>query len=264
VPTEKPRHSSRDFLALTQTSKQLRSEFRPLWLRASSVRLRFDDIDRFIKSFYSTVSDYGFAPKLLVMSWYQLYNDEDADLDSAVFNISALLRLGAYSPTSKIEFVPHRLIEYELSNVERDDYGHSLHCDCGFNDCDHDAGFETAHKILRDEMYYYLQPLNDILSNYTESWTKALHNAATTNKFQVKFAVDTDRQEFTAFIHFWNGDAPQYFTKKNLYNGAVRYLDEMGLLDIEHNYMVDYVVGKATNKFTRHSQHCHFVSAAYD
>jgi hypothetical protein len=181
--TEKPRHSSRDFLALTQTSKQLRSEFRPLWLRASSVRLRFDDIDRFIKSFYSTVSDYGFAPKLLVISWYQLYNDEDADLDSAVFNISALLRLGAYSPTSKIEFVPHRLIEYELPNVERDDYGHS-------------------HKILRDEIYYYLQPLNDILSNYTESWTKALRNAATTNKFQVKFAVDTDRQEFTAFIHF--------------------------------------------------------------
>jgi hypothetical protein len=39
-------------------------------------------------------------------------------------------------------------------------------------------------------------------------------------------------------------------TKKNLYNGAIKCMDELELLNIEHNYMVDYVVGRATNKFT--------------
>jgi hypothetical protein len=263
-PKLKPRDSGRNFFALSQTSKQLRSEFRPLWLRNSSTRLRFDDFNKFIATFYPTQDQYEIAPKLLVISWDYLYHDEDEDLESVVFDITSLLRFGACSPTSEIVFVSHRLIEFDLPNAECGDCGHSLHCGCFNNGCDHEDAFDTARMVLEDEMYGYLHPLNDIVSNYNESWVEALRDTPTNHNLRVKFAFDRDVQEITVFVYFPHCKAPQYFTKNNMYNGAVKYLGEMGLLDIESNYSVDYVVGRATGKYLRHSQHCGFGVAAYD
>jgi len=61
--------SNRQFLALAQTCKQLRSEYRPLWLRNSVLRLWPDDVRPYTNVFYHGPEEYASAPKSLFVAW---------------------------------------------------------------------------------------------------------------------------------------------------------------------------------------------------
>jgi hypothetical protein len=60
--------SGREYLALTETCKQIRSEHRPLWLRKSAIRIEFSNLAKFIATFSPAIKDYSNAPKLLLIS----------------------------------------------------------------------------------------------------------------------------------------------------------------------------------------------------
>jgi hypothetical protein len=259
----RPFNVGRRFFALTQTSKQIRSEFRPLWLRGSSIRIKFDDIDRFIDTFYGTVAEYDNAPKLLIISWDDHY-DEDSpdDLDDVLFDVAPLLRLRAFCPTSSINFVPHRLSEFDLPNARCGDCGHSLYCDCN-SKCEHEDVMEKAHDILND-IYSYTEALDEILANNTEAWLGILRGTSLKKTMRVEFTVDTQDRHLTVFIRFHYGLGTSKVTKKDMYGSAVKFLHDMGLLGLEYDYMIEFVVGEATGKFARHSEYCDIAVPMYD
>jgi hypothetical protein len=175
-----PQNSGRKSFALTQTCKQLRSEYRPLWLRYSSIRITFDNIGQSISTFCLTGIKYEFAPKLLVISWDTFYGhnggaDDTDDYGKFVdvpFEITALLRLRAFCATSVIKFVSHRLVENKLPNMDCTDCDHKLYYGCGI-DCDHQAARYWDFEILM-ETYSFLDTVNDILAHGAETWLKIL------------------------------------------------------------------------------------------
>jgi hypothetical protein len=56
-------NSARGFLAFTQTCRQIRAEYRPIWMRNSYVRIDFDDFEEFVATFCPTQVDMANAPQ---------------------------------------------------------------------------------------------------------------------------------------------------------------------------------------------------------
>jgi hypothetical protein len=251
---------SRAFFALTQTCKQLRLEFRPLWLRDSSVQLKFDDIVPFVATFYPLVAEYDNAPKLLVISWHHDYEERDSDLDDVLFDITPLLRLRAFCSTSVVKFVPHRLNECDLPNV---DCGHSIHCGCDAEGCDHDDAMEEAFEILNG-IYEHTDALDEVLANKNEAWLKALRDTSYSKSLKVQVTVTMGEADIVIYIHFRPAVESAYYMKKTLYDDAVKFLHGAGLLDLEHGDTISFFVGGETGNYARHSQHCSHGTPIYE
>jgi hypothetical protein len=235
-------YSGRKFFGLTQASKQLRSEFRPVWLRDSSVRIELQDLDDFISTFYSKAEEFRNAPKMLLISW-----NHDSDEEQALFDITPLLCLRAFCPTFEASFVCHDLIEGVLPNVDYEECGHSIHCEC-LSECDHDEAHGDGIALLRME-YRYTEALNEILAHNNENWLTMLRKDHLAKTMTIECTADVDAQHLTVCIRFRESRAPSTFTNKTMYSGAVQFLHSMGLLDLERDHMSDFVVGEATGKF---------------
>ncbi|KAF2831098.1 hypothetical protein CC86DRAFT_366563 [Ophiobolus disseminans] len=94
-------------MRLTQVCKQLRSEYRPLWLRASKPRIRLDALDRYCSAFFPSREDLQHAPDCLQISWYHNEDDETGE----IFDITPLLKMHAYCPRFRCEVVSHKFAE---------------------------------------------------------------------------------------------------------------------------------------------------------
>jgi hypothetical protein len=170
-PLDPRKPSARRFFGLTQVCKKLRTEYRPIWLLNSSVRLMQQDIRLYIHTFYCGASKWENLPKLLQISAKDPFNGE------SVVDLSLLLRIHGHSSNTKIEFVPHILTEDDGPWIETP----CMDCEAeaemlGLNDgslpeCDHEAqNFEDFVGFTLETQFPYLDALNDFLENDNPRW----------------------------------------------------------------------------------------------
>jgi hypothetical protein len=94
------------YRALTQVCKQIRTEFRPIWLRQSCFRMELLVVAQFVATYYPKVADYQNAPKLLLISWdhgsiedgfgeaYEdAYSTDEDSMEDVLTDITLLVRL---------------------------------------------------------------------------------------------------------------------------------------------------------------------------
>ena len=252
-------YSARTFLALTQTCKQIRTEYRPLWLRDSSITIDLDDVQDFITAFYPTIEDFQNVPKLLVVSW----DHRDGYDEDLLFDITPLLHLRAHGPNFVAKFVSRLIMDYDVPDVPCYECGHSVNCDCGDNDCDHDLAIDDAVSALHMD-YEYTMTLDDFLANSNEAWLKAIRDDFQLRSMKVECVVDVETQLLTIYIRFLKGKAPTGFTKKSMYKGAMRYLRDMGIMDLDIRGHFEFVIGEHTGKYTRHFSGCAYAIPTYN
>ncbi|KAF2124583.1 hypothetical protein P153DRAFT_370976 [Dothidotthia symphoricarpi CBS 119687] len=250
------KYSARNYFALTQTCKQLRSEFRPLWLRNSGIRIDPEDLDEFVGTFYPRIDEYQNAPRLLLINW-------DHDIcydDNLVFKLTPLLRLHAHCPTFTAKFVCRKIIDGDFPNTECYGCGHSIHCGCSA-DCDHEETILDACADLYSD-YSYTEALDEFLANKNEAWLEVLREDVP-KLMEIECTIDVGTQRSTIYIRFPEGCSPACLSKKNMYRDAARYLTRIGILDLERRERLDFVIGEATNKFTRHIGSCNHLVQTY-
>ncbi|RYN46382.1 hypothetical protein AA0118_g12596 [Alternaria tenuissima] len=231
------------YRAFTQVCQQIRAEFRPIWLRQSCFRMELPAVAQFIKTYYPKVTDYQNAPKLLLISWdhgliedefgevYEDFDGLDEDsMEDVLTDITLLVRLRAHCPTFTAKFVSRRVLEDDVPNCPCGDCGHSIHCACD-DYCDHEDAFDIARLEMEE-----LSIFRDTVRVGT----------------LVEFTFDINSQHPTIFIRFPQGCAPKGFHLKNMYSCSLVLLDRLGMLDLEHYELLDYVIGEATGKYTRH------------
>lgn len=250
---------ARTFIGLTQSCKQIRTEYRVLWLRDSSIRIKLENVQSYMSTFYPKAEDYSNAPKLLLISWD---HENDGYDEEVLFDITLLLRIRAFCPSNVIQFVCRRLVEFDLPYVDCFECGHNIRCNC-HTECDHE---DTIEEVMFDVHvdYHYMMVLNELLANSNGAWLKALRDDARTHHMKIQCTADTEDQHLTVYLHFCAGRAPAVITKRAMHKGAIRYLQSMGLLGMHTSKAVDFVVGEATGKFTRHSQGCRVAVPTYN
>jgi hypothetical protein len=206
------------FLALTQTSRQLRQEFRPIWLRNWATCIMFPSIGLFLDTFYPLTRDIRNAPRLLQIQWDNLPTEEwpFGSVQKGVHDITPLLRLRAYCPSFGTAFIHN--------NVELDDHPWwpCVHCEASFQSADIDkdqhiydddemdswSPDSCNHKMsegdvrLVDFSYDFIKPLNKLLDHGHEAWMETLRHDITTPRITVEFGVDFRHRTLTVFIHF--------------------------------------------------------------
>ncbi|KAG9193056.1 hypothetical protein G6011_03091 [Alternaria panax] len=263
---------------LTQVCKQIRTEYRPVWLRKSCFCMELSTITQFIDTCYPKVADYQNAPKRLFISWdhvkiiddseddYDDYDDyshqdEEKSCEDVLTDITLLVRLRAHCPTFTAKFVSHRILEDDMPNLSCEDCGHSIHCGCN-TDCDHEGAIEWA--LWRMETsYLYLQVLNNFLANSNDYWLKMICGIVGKTTL-VQFTFDIHTQRPTIYIRFSTGQNPKAFQLKNMYKSALAFPNRSGMMDLEQREAIDYVVGEVADKYTRHASHCLFQVRTYN
>jgi hypothetical protein len=249
------------YRALTQVCKQIRTEFRPIWLRESCFRMELPAVAQFVTTYYPKVADYQNAPKLLLISWdhgpiedefEEAYEDsyhlDEESMEDVLTDITLLVRLRAHCPTFTAKFISRRILEGDLPNMRCDDCGHSIYCGCD-SACDHDDALDEAQWEL-EESHRYLEGLNKFLANSNDLWLQMLRDTTRGHPL-VEFTFDFTTQRPTIFIRFSEGRAPKGFHLKNMYTHSLVLLNRLGMLDLKHYELLDYVIGEATGKYTR-------------
>ena len=92
-----------DFFALTQTCRQIRAEYRPLWFRESRIFVCFRRLNRFIETFLPSEVELKNGPRLFQLLW------EHAPNCGSQYDITPLLRLRAHRLPLRCEFIPDQL-----------------------------------------------------------------------------------------------------------------------------------------------------------
>ena len=241
------------YRALTQVCKQVRIEYRPLWLRNSSFRMELALVKRYIQTFYPKVEDYQNAPKFLFVSWDHGSEQDDGGTDElsevVLHDITILVRLRAHCPTFTARFISRRVLEGDCDNVPCGVCDHNIYCHCD-NGCDHEDAFEQALMDLELE-YVYVDALNDFLENSNPEWLKMMrktHNSTV----RIEFNFDMESQCPTIYIRFHRGRAPKAFELKDMYHSSLQFLKTNGLLELHDSDRYGWVIGESTGLYTRH------------
>lgn len=188
-PVDPNRPSARSFLGLTQTCKQLRQEYRPIWLSQSCVRLRIFHVRSYIQTFYGCRAHWSTLPKLLQVSFDHR--------DDSVVSLSQLFRMRAACDTLKIELIPHELTLVNGPWDDRDPEDCPL-CEeetisarlLAKRGCIHtEFHRESYEEYVLDEEYGYLSKLNEILNHNNSQW---LDDIRSNTIISVRLDLSTD------------------------------------------------------------------------
>lgn len=112
-PSERPKQwpmdpsspSARKFFGLTQVCKQIRAEYRPIWLQQSSVRVFLRDHLDYIDTFHGGMGGHKHMPQLIQISWL---NGDDKRVE-----LTGLFSIRAHSNGTRIEMISHVLHQHE-------------------------------------------------------------------------------------------------------------------------------------------------------
>ena len=264
---------ARTFFSLTQACKQIRLEYRPLWLRQSRVLVDIDDLEEFLSTFYRIPDHpetwYRDAPRALTISWDHDMSEYGDDV--ALIDIGPLLKLHAYAPSSIITFQSRRLLEFALPCAKCNDCGYCIHADDYAElECDDPAdemryeemGYPCNHEDTIDDVieslhseYGYLSPLNEFLGNSNTRWLKTVQDMPL-NSIELACTMGEHSYVPTIYIRFEKQSAPAQLRTRDTYRRAVTYLTEMGMTDLAWYEHLDFVVGVQTNKWNRHLHGC--------
>ncbi|KAF2831099.1 hypothetical protein CC86DRAFT_378009 [Ophiobolus disseminans] len=91
---------------LTHSCKQIRVEYRPLWLRNLFIRSRYLQIAPFIETFLPSAKELQQGPKRIQSEW----NRGLGDYCGARRDLTSLVRLRAYGSLDQFKCVPHKLV----------------------------------------------------------------------------------------------------------------------------------------------------------
>ncbi|KAF1954968.1 hypothetical protein CC80DRAFT_505807 [Byssothecium circinans] len=242
--------SSRKFFGLTQVNKQIRAEYRPIWLRNCSVRIHAKQIGGFLYRFCGLKhGTYDIAPKLLQISW-----DSDDMGSSESLDLLSLLEVIAHSEQSKIEFVPHQIAEGldpdPMSRhdcplceewIDREGLGSDDLIDY---DCDHgDELYEMWVQNIMDKNFY-IDELNTFLANRTPTW---LANIRDRSILRVYLNTDFVYSDPSITISLTKAGATRQMheNKGTLWDFAREYVKSVGLSNLSGG--LDLVVGVRTS-----------------
>jgi hypothetical protein len=178
------------FFALTQTCKQIRAEYRPLWIRAAALRFPYTgSASMFIETFMPSPADLKHAPKLMQIAW-----DNDIELHGRMQDLTQLLRLHSFCPEFRYQFIHEKLIngscprwdicqfcveEMELDEDDTDPGENTFdYCTCPPSDLDHEewAAWYT-------EKLHYLDKLSALLHSTNKAWLSDLREGKMTVHF---------------------------------------------------------------------------------
>jgi hypothetical protein len=90
---------------LTQTCKQIHTEYRPLWLRNLFIRASFNNIRRFADTFLSSTRELQHSPERVQIEWDRGMDDSDGDKQ----DLTSLTRLHTFGSMTDLKFVPDKL-----------------------------------------------------------------------------------------------------------------------------------------------------------
>jgi hypothetical protein len=268
---------ARTYFPLTQACKLIRAEYRPLWLRQSSVRIDLEDMNDFMTAFYPRHGDrkdwYCNAPRLLLLSCdhdKMQYKNKGQSLD-----LKPLLELRALSPSTVVQFVSRREVEFDLPCRRCRRCGYCI-CDkcpksyqvpktrkyssddsmawfediyCGDEIPHEDAVDEVMGELSRD--YAYLDPLNDFLANDNEQWLQSLRGDSML-RVSIEYTLDRFKDSPMLYLRFAKYDMPSLLQTQRMYSSACSYLRSMGILNQETSEKLDFVVAVATGRYTPH------------
>lgn len=247
------------FTALAQVCKQIRFEYRPLWLRQLRVCVDFSDLEEFLTAFYrpsDRLEDwYRDAPILLDITW----DHDDSEYDGATLvPIGPLLKLRAYSPASTIQFECRGLAGGNIPCTDCWECGLCINCRRpGFHEMDDFSDFLCEHEETIDEVvsaiaaeYAYLDALNTFLNNNNATWLTHVQEMRMC-LVTISCTMGEDCGPVTIYIRFAKSHIPKHLRTRNTHRGASAYLTEMGMVDLEGGQELDYIVGVETDKFVR-------------
>jgi hypothetical protein len=239
----------RQFFPLTQVCKQIRTEYRPLWLRGSYIRLSVHDLPRWFNTFYPHTIDLKHAPKNLQISWWH----EEDDEEDLVLDITPLIQLRAHCPTFDVSFIPHKVAEHifpkpELCEACEERMMMLIDCDTSEDEdaeyemelldlCECDGEFQEFHykdyEIDCTDEIAYTEDLKAFIMNDNEAWLEDNRNA----RPQIRCSHDCEKGQYTFTISFcrFHGKAPKILRRSspNKNKDACQYLNNRGILKLE-------------------------------
>jgi hypothetical protein len=225
--------SGRSFLGLTQTCRIIRREYRPIWLRTSSIRVQPSRLVPYIHTFYGCrTTEYSNLPKLVQISYDHRWQ-ENVDL-------TQMLRMRAHCPATKFEFIPHMLTldegpwidfmdECELCEEEMMD---------GEIDMDEFEEYGCTHEHIHrevfadgslDEYYSYIYALNLFLAHGNAKWLKDIRDCDVT---RVKLDISDggyDHPEVTIRLSSDSDIVTKELSKKSMLVAASDYVKDRDL-----------------------------------
>lgn len=227
--------TARKFFGLTQVCKQIRAEYRPLWLRNSSVRIHLSHLNLFLQVFHEPRWTIETSPKLLQISWD--HNDDFAR-GQHPFDITKLLHLRAHCPSTKIEFVAHGLAEGEGPDLEDDCWVCMEDPDSDADDPDYECHHgEAMYEDWVDFMmreYWYLRGLNRFLSKKDPTWLAQIREHGI---LQVHLTLESLHGGEGVVIGLSHKAASRIKGKGSLITLAENYLKSVGLADEDWPYL---------------------------
>jgi hypothetical protein len=252
---------SRTFFPLTQACKQIRLEYRPLWLRRSLILVDFSDLEGFLTTFYCVPgrneTSYRDAPQELTISWD--HDKEEYADDETLIDIGPLLKLRAYSPTSSIKFECRRILEHDFPCTECHECGGCIHTDNSYGygtyaeasryNCWHEDTMSDVMEELHAE-YSYLFGFNDFLSNVNAKWLNAIQDMPL-DFVELSCTMGAVCEDVTIYIRFRKPSVPEHLRTRDTRRGATAYLTEMGMADLDCYEDIDFIVGIHTDKWVR-------------
>ncbi|EUC28262.1 hypothetical protein COCCADRAFT_9329 [Bipolaris zeicola 26-R-13] len=172
------------FFGLTQTCRQIRAEFRPLWMRSTSIRLMgLEASVSFISTFMPTIAEFKHAPeRFTIGTQYEIGQDSQRD-------ITLLFRMNALCPYFCISFAPFEDIMgrpppderictccEQFFNPQTGEWsGTGIEEDCTCIPSDADLQDRADWEGFHDEELIYMDPLYEIQGS-SEAWWRDLQD----------------------------------------------------------------------------------------
>ncbi|CAN9194196.1 unnamed protein product [Alternaria alternata] len=180
-----------EYFAVTQVCKQVRAEYRPIWVQ--DLRVRFEstsEVTLFADTFLHHGSGNEHTPKTVQFSW----NHGNDNITS--FDLMPLLRLRARHPPSRVTFVPHMIaagrfaVDDDICRScraqihEYEDVSDYDNCECP----DHDWT-RREWSAFKFEQMKYTHSIRNFIRNLNKSWLKAVRE----DKMTVTYGINEER-----------------------------------------------------------------------
>ncbi|KAI4920432.1 hypothetical protein J4E85_009199 [Alternaria conjuncta] len=168
------------FFALTQVCTQVRTEYRPLWVR--NLRVAFSapsQVAAFLDTFLRFENEPKHMPKLVQLLW-----DHGND-DEMRYALTDILRLHAHSPSSRVALIPENValgvgVGNDVCNkcmmrYHREECG--MHPDSDDDDDCDCPDFDMSNsewEEFKDDQMNYTSDIPEFVHNANEAWMSAV------------------------------------------------------------------------------------------
>jgi hypothetical protein len=166
---------------LTQLCKEIRAEYRPLWLCNLSISSSNAWIENFAKTFLSSANGWKNVPKRVQIEWERGKDD----IPGEIHDLTHILRMRAYSLTTSFSYVPYRIAndwllgedtcwycigEMEAEERDEDDFQNPVEdCTCAPSNLD-----EEDYVSYQYDLISRTSVLHNLIHNDNAAWHRQL------------------------------------------------------------------------------------------